>query len=819
VVVIRRVVALSAVTKLVISRFYSKFKLGIYESFLKVIKFIVVFATIAPVESFSQQSSLSQVISGEYVIEMPDTPPRGSGRSALETTKVDRFDSLPLGGSSLLLSKTEKVGKIANSRRRAALTSRKKSKLVPYDPNDTFCAELIAKGLAKTCSPNFVVHASSTITPNDEFFDKLWGLNTLQGIGAPEGWEVKRTSEEIVVAVVDTGVDYSHPDLMQNMWTNLGEIPANGIDDDANGYIDDVYGVNTSSYSGDPFDDNFHGTHVAGTIAGIGNNSIGITGVAWNAKIMALKFLDKNGSGSISSAIAALNYLLDMKQRGVPVMVANNSWGGTNYSAPLESVIQKLAEAGIVFVAAAGNDSADNDAVTAFPANAKSANVISVGAIDREQNLASFSNYGATSVHIAAPGVGILSTSPRGEYRVLSGTSMAAPYVSGAAALLLAQNPQLSPTQVKQDLIESGADRAGLAGMSLSGRTLHLARLLKGERAPVVPAKNLPNCIYEVRNLEVITDSSLIEENPILSADELSYTEVKLPFSFPFYGSLVDKVTISPNGVLYLGTPPATMDFRPGVSAPKNSIAVLHSDLYSRPHSKSGVRVKFTDDSVTFLWRVFHYTNRVSGEVKAWLTLNRSGAIDIKLQFENRSVEREVRNGALVGISGLAADSSVTFAKSNELIADGLSIRFSPLCGGEPAAISPPVSVTEMAVIVARSGGKHSSRALSRIVPGSKLKIELKGSGTGVVPIAISLGEYACPQIFQPQLKFGVALIQGRIPPEIRNVSSIIFSSGSVKERVKLRAKARTRDNFRRKYQQETDRLCESFVASFSQLY
>lgn len=274
--------------------------------------------------------------------------------------------------------------------------------------------------------PNYIVHSMKT--PNDGSFDQLWGLhNTGQSvvgnsgkidadIDAPEAWEQSTGSSNVVVAVIDTGVDYGHEDLSDNMWTNSGEVPNNGIDDDGNGYIDDVHGINTIDDSGDPMDifaeNGGHGTHVSGTIAAAGNNGTGVTGVNWNAKIMACKFQGVNG-GTTVNAIKCLEYIADQKNRGVNIVATNNSWGGGSYSEALRDAIKITNDLGIVFVAAAGNDGANNDSTPAYPASYDLPGVISVAASDYKDDIASYSNYGHTSVDLAAPGSTILSTTPR----------------------------------------------------------------------------------------------------------------------------------------------------------------------------------------------------------------------------------------------------------------------------------------------------------------------------------------------------------------------------------------------------------------------
>ena len=276
-------------------------------------------------------------------------------------------------------------------------------------------------------------------TPNDPQAGSQWDM---AAIDAQNAWTITTGSASVVVAIIDTGVDYNHVDLDANIWTNPGEIPGNGIDDDGNGFVDDIHGYDFVNDDGNPMDDNGHGTHVAGTIAAEGNNATGVTGVTWSTSIMALKFLAANGSGYLSDAVEAINYATMMRTRyGVNVRVENNSWGGGGFSSAMQAAIQASNDAGILFVAAAGNSGTNNDAVAQYPANYDSPNVISVAATTQNGQLASFSCYGATTVDIAAPGVSILSTTPNNTYSTYSGTSMATPHVSAVAALAWAVNP------------------------------------------------------------------------------------------------------------------------------------------------------------------------------------------------------------------------------------------------------------------------------------------------------------------------------------------------------------------------------------------
>jgi subtilisin family serine protease len=349
---------------------------------------------------------------------------------------------------------------------------------------ETRLAALQASGLYAYVEPDFIV--TTNATPNDPRYasGELWGLHNLgqdagtddADIDAPEAWDLRSSAPGVVVAVIDTGVRYTHEDIAANMWTNPGEIPANGIDDDNNGYIDDVYGIDARNADTDPFDDNRHGTHCAGTIAAVGNNGKGVTGVAWQAKIMALKFLGAKGSGYNSDALTCIQYAT---ANGAQIM--SNSWGGGGYSQALRDAIAAARAQGILFVASAGNSSANSDTAPQYPANYQEDNVVAVAATDRTDALGSFSNYGNGSVEIAAPGVKILSLGHTTDdaYTTLSGTSMAGPHVAGALALLKAQFPADTYRQLINRL-QNGADQLpSLSGKIQNGGRLNLDRALR----------------------------------------------------------------------------------------------------------------------------------------------------------------------------------------------------------------------------------------------------------------------------------------------------------------------------------------------------
>ncbi|MCS7237719.1 MAG: S8 family serine peptidase [Thermoguttaceae bacterium] len=320
------------------------------------------------------------------------------------------------------------------------------------------------------------------VVPNDPLFGDQWALHNVGrgglspdvDIDAPEAWDQRVDASSVVVAIVDTGVDYRHPDLAANMWQNPREVPGNGRDDDGNGFVDDVYGYDFARGDSDPWDENGHGTHVAGIIGAVGNNGRGVTGVAWQVGLMAVKFLGSDGVGSIADAVRAINYVTLMRSHfGVNVRVINASWGTESPSQALESAVRNAGAAGILFVAAAGNGARSNDTAPHYPSNYDLPNVIAVAASDPRDQLASFSNFGRQRVHLAAPGVDILSTYPGEEYAWLSGTSMAAPFVSGTVALAYAAAPAASLADIRQALLE-GVDRLpGWSALVLSGGRLN----------------------------------------------------------------------------------------------------------------------------------------------------------------------------------------------------------------------------------------------------------------------------------------------------------------------------------------------------------
>jgi subtilisin family serine protease/Tol biopolymer transport system component len=338
--------------------------------------------------------------------------------------------------------------------------------------------------------PNFRIRLFAT--PNDPRREALWGLDR---INAAQAWDQSTGDADIVVATIDTGIDYDHPDLAANVWTNPGEIPGNNVDDDQNGYIDDVHGINTLNHSGDVRDDDGHGTHVAGTIGAVGNNGLGVVGVNWRVQLVSVKIFSADDSAGTAGAAEGYEYLMALKRRGVNIRVANNSWGGPVPSQVLYEAMCAAEEAGILSVCAAGNSNHNTDERPDFPAGLDCASLISVAASTSDDEPASFSNYGALTVDLAAPGESVLSTyRGAGHYQSLSGTSMASPHVAGAAALLLARNSSLSPATLKALLIATVDPLPQWQGRVVSGGRLNvgnaMARLISGSLPNPAPETN-----------------------------------------------------------------------------------------------------------------------------------------------------------------------------------------------------------------------------------------------------------------------------------------------------------------------------------------
>jgi hypothetical protein len=376
-----------------------------------------------------------RVVAGEYIVKLRDSGDRVRALGALRETpamSIRSFRGLP--GLHLVKFANDEAGELAKS----LLASRSDVEYI---------------------EPNYVIRALAL--PNDPRFTDQWGLNATgpyppeADIDAPEAWNITTGSDSVVVAVIDSGIDYTHADLAANIYSSATDCDADSFDDDGNGYVDDCHGIDVVDHDSDPMDERGHGTHVAGIIGAVGDNGLGIAGVSWRVKLLPCRFLDKDGEGDTAGALACLDYIAALKSRGVNIIASNNSWGSYEYSRALNEAIAAQRQSNILFVAAAGNEVVDVDKDPIYPCASGSSNIVCVASTD-ESNL-HFGNWGRHSVLVEAPGSAIWSTVPGNQYAALTGTSMATPFASGVAALLSAQNPSRDWRALK-NLIISGAD-------------------------------------------------------------------------------------------------------------------------------------------------------------------------------------------------------------------------------------------------------------------------------------------------------------------------------------------------------------------------
>ncbi len=453
---------------------------------------------------------------------------------------------------------------------------------------------MVMKSLAENpnveiIEPNFIYRINKV--PNDPFLGKLWGIKNdgqpdsqkregIAGmdINAEKAWDIQTGSRDVVVAVIDTGIDYNHPDLKDNLWTNDIELNGKpGVDDDNNGIIDDIYGANfvtPAKPTGNPLDDQGHGSHCSGTIGAKGDDGKGIVGVAWNVRIMGVKFLSASGSGSLDGALKAIDYATS---KGARIM--SNSWGGGGFSQTLKEAIERSNAAGALFVAAAGNESNNNDASATYPATYDVPNILSVAAIDNRGQIASFSNYGKTKVHVGAPGVNVYSSVKGGGYDSWSGTSMATPHVSGMAVLLASNEPNLTGIEMKERIMNTSRPIAGLRGKVKAGMVDAFAMLTNTAPAPD------PNDPTNWQSMAVTVSSP----HPYVEKSSLEY-EVRVPGAkeIALYFEKFDTERDYDKVELFdaTGKKVATMSGK-------------NDDSFSTPIAGEYVKIKFTsDDSV-----------------------------------------------------------------------------------------------------------------------------------------------------------------------------------------------------------------------------
>lgn len=427
----------------------------------------------------------------------------GLTTAALAKSPAKNFDQAHIPGQAIVafdqaMSQEAKAAVIAENGGKVLHVFKSGAMLVEFrgKMNPTLESMLVntlaqQKGV-KYVEANTVLYADGVV-PNDPRFGELYGLHNdgVAGgaadsdIDAPEAWTITTGSKDVVVAIIDTGVDYTHPDIAPNYWHNPGETgvdadgndkSTNGIDDDGNGYVDDFRGWDFVNNDNDPMDDHNHGTHCAGTIGAKGNDANGVAGVNWDVSVVGVKFLSASGSGSLADAVKAIEYT-----NTLGVTLTSNSWGGGGYSDTMYAAISGAQEAGVLFVAAAGNSGSDNDSTPHYPSSYDQDIIVAVAATDNSDGRASFSCFGLNSVDLGAPGKDILSTTKANTYAVYSGTSMATPHVSGVAALIKAAYPDATAAQIKARLMNTADPVAALAGKTVTGGRLNAYNALEND--------------------------------------------------------------------------------------------------------------------------------------------------------------------------------------------------------------------------------------------------------------------------------------------------------------------------------------------------
>ncbi|WP_374055067.1 S8 family serine peptidase [Rossellomorea sp. FM04394] len=521
--------------------------------------------------------------------------------------------------------------------------------------------------------PNYELTASDV---NDPYFSSLWGLkNTGQYInqyGTPgidinvsNAWDITMGSTSTVIAVIDTGIDINHPDLKYRIFTNKNEVPNNGIDDDNNGYVDDVngwdfYNEDNTVYDSPYVDD--HGTHVAGTIAGHSDNGIGVVGVAPNVKILPLKFLGtEDGSGYTSDAVRAVEYAASMG-----IKISNNSWGGSGYSTALYEAIR---DSNSLFIAAAGNDGSNIDYYSSYPAGYDLDNILSVAAVDNRGDLAYFSNYGRTSVDVAAPGVSILSSLPDNSYGYYNGTSMATPHVAGVAALIQSEYPDYDPSTMKTMIMDSTKELSSVDGITVTGGMVDAGRALGSVPDDDIPgiAFNGPE-VYETLDAE--TDRNDVYSIELQKGQEISARLINgsyRDFDLYLYNPYADTVDSSKGIVAYSEKTGNAIDSFKYVAPYTgtyyvNAYGFEGKGSYKLEVSVSGAKPGNYQDTHGYLmyeglWNTFNSSYASGGK----FTVTNDDYSSVEMTFEGNGIEYFGKKDSSSGIAKVTIDNSQVY--------------------------------------------------------------------------------------------------------------------------------------------------------------
>lgn len=781
--------------------------------------------TLVPHAARADTSSI-KVAKHQYVVEWSSSPSLQSHAAT----------GLALNTSALRTLGENSRASLVEVDERGNITSPENSpEVISYDNDNSFCEKVLTSGMALACSPNYILNSGAT--PNDPRLSEEWGH---RAIDSAAGWDVTKGGQSnIVIAIIDTGTDYNHPDLKDNIWTNSGEIAGNGIDDDHNGVIDDVHGYNAITSGGDPMDDNMHGTHVAGIIGAKGNNGIGVVGVHWTAKMMPIKFLSGGGWGYLSDAIKGIDYMVAMKNRGVNIRVVNNSWGGGGFSSTLLAAIRRARDAGIIFVAAAGNSGTDNDVLASYPASYEVDNVVSVASSQEGDTLSSFSCFGLDSVDIAAPGSSILSTLPDNQYGSLSGTSMATPFISGALGLLLDREPSLTNVQAIERLYRTAKPVAAFEGMIKTGRLLNLNNLLNNRTVTEPISGEVCNYTYEPIpfNPDHSVDSTTIQI-PMRGAGYVSNQTLTLPFDFPFYHAHAQSVTVSPNGVIFTQSAESAWNYSDRPTAPQFSIAPLYTYLfdYEAPTAPYGVRYVASADKAQFYWNLIHPWNREAGSIKIWLTIYKNGDIEEHVSLDNDRIARTLQYGALIGIRGENLSNSLTVTHNGFPVAlrgqFGYRIHRPTSCAASPTSPREPTPtptpnpsetpsptptptptnpVPANLQSIGMQGMSSRGTMVTTLQPGKAMKLTLEGTGDGTAQLTPWLNGRACSKPVLLSFTATTTSYMTQLPNFGRNIRSVALTTEHVSASTQVR-----HAHQRRSGQQSWSKACNKLSAALN---